>query len=307
MRVLAHIHTFNDADIIDRTIEAVMRQTRPVDGILVVDNASTDDTLARPSLANATVLRHEVNLGTSGTVHSGFRFALDQGYDWIWIFDADSIPEPDALEKLLGLYASFPQHFKDETAFLASLARNQADDQPFHGALFTQDGLTVVRPRPEQQYYACHVCIWSGTLYRLAAVRRVGLPNPNYVLDWGEFEFGNRVMMAGYRGIVHQESVLHHNIRGAPSLNPVDIKLWFGVTTVYEFPPIRCYYMSRNMLYFLLYDVARGRLGLGRRVVWTVFKLTANFVLRPSNHRSEILACIRGIWHGVTGNIAARY
>ena len=35
MRVLAHIHTFNDADIIDRTIEAVLRQTRPVDGILV--------------------------------------------------------------------------------------------------------------------------------------------------------------------------------------------------------------------------------------------------------------------------------
>jgi len=50
MRVLAHIHTFNDADIIDRTIESVQRQTRPVDGILVVDNASTDGTLDRPSL-----------------------------------------------------------------------------------------------------------------------------------------------------------------------------------------------------------------------------------------------------------------
>ena len=37
MRVLAHIHTFNDADIIDRTIESVLKQTRPVDGILVVD------------------------------------------------------------------------------------------------------------------------------------------------------------------------------------------------------------------------------------------------------------------------------
>ena len=53
MRVLAHIHTFNDADIIDGTIEAVRQQTRPVDGILVVDNASTDGTLARPSLRHA--------------------------------------------------------------------------------------------------------------------------------------------------------------------------------------------------------------------------------------------------------------
>ena len=85
MRVLAHIHTFNDADIIDRTIDAVLRQTRPVDGIVVVDNASTDGTLDRPSVKHAVTVRHEANLGTSGAVHSGFRFALEHDYDWIVI------------------------------------------------------------------------------------------------------------------------------------------------------------------------------------------------------------------------------
>ena len=83
MRV-AHIHTFNDADIIDGTIAALRAQTRPVDGI-VVDNASTDGTLAQPSVRHATVLRHPENRGTSGTVYTGMRFALDQGYDWIWV------------------------------------------------------------------------------------------------------------------------------------------------------------------------------------------------------------------------------
>ena len=101
MRVLAHIHTFNDADIIDRTIAAVLLQTRPVNAILVVDNASTDGTLERPSLKHATVVRHPENLGTSGAVASGFRFALERDYDWIWILDADSLVRPDALEKLL--------------------------------------------------------------------------------------------------------------------------------------------------------------------------------------------------------------
>src|SRR5882724_965001 len=115
MRVLAHIHTFNDADIIDRPIKAVLRQTRAVDGILVVDNASTDGTLEQPSLKNATVLRHPENLGTSGAVHRGIRFALEQEYEWIWIFDADSVPEPDALEKLLDLYAAFPPSLQQET------------------------------------------------------------------------------------------------------------------------------------------------------------------------------------------------
>ena len=109
MKVLAHIHTFNDADIIDRTIEALLRQTRPVDGILVVDNASSDATLERPSLKHATVLRHDENLGTSGAVATGLRFALEHDYDWVWLFDADSNPEPDVLEKLLNLYIGWPR------------------------------------------------------------------------------------------------------------------------------------------------------------------------------------------------------
>ena len=100
MRVLAHIHTYNDADIIDRTVECLLQQTRPVDGILVVDNASTDETLARSSIKYARVVRHSENQGTSGTVYTGMQFALENSYDWIWVFDADSNPEPDALEKL---------------------------------------------------------------------------------------------------------------------------------------------------------------------------------------------------------------
>ena len=101
MRVLAHIHTFNDADIIDAIVAALQKQTRPLDAILVVDNASSDNTLQQPLLKNVTVLRHSENRGTSGAVHTGISYALEHGYDWIWVFDADSLPEPDALEKLL--------------------------------------------------------------------------------------------------------------------------------------------------------------------------------------------------------------
>jgi rhamnopyranosyl-N-acetylglucosaminyl-diphospho-decaprenol beta-1,3/1,4-galactofuranosyltransferase len=307
MRVLAHIHTFNDADIIDQTIESVLKQTRPVDGILVVDNASTDATLTRPSLEHVTVLRERENGGTSGAVGTGMHYALQQNYDWIWILDADSFVDPDALQKLLDLYAEMPKAVQDESAFVACLPRNLKDNQPYHGALFTRDGLSICKPRADESSYLCHISIWSGSLYRLAVVRQIGVPNPDYVLDWGEFEYGNRVMKAGYKGFIDQTSILKHNVRGAPSLDPVDFKLGFAKTTVYEFPPIRCYYMARNMVYFTLYDVAQGRLGLARRVIWTTFKLTANFVLRPRNHMSEIVACFRGIWDGITGNIVARY
>lgn len=307
MRVLAHIHTFNDADIIDRTIDAVLRQTHPVDEIVVVDNASTDATLEQRSLRNVTILRERENVGTSGAVVRGMRYALEKNYDWIWILDADSFVEPEALAKLLELYDEIPRDMRRRTAFVACLPRNLKDGKPYHGALFTPRGLALCTPRPNERCYPCHISIWSGSLYRMATVREIGVPNPDYVLDWGEFEYGNRVKKAGYQGFIDQTLILRHNVRGAPSLNPVDISLGFARATVYEFPPIRCYYMARNMLYFLLYDAAQGRLALARRVVWTTCKLTANFLLRPRNHKREIVACFRGIWDGVSGNIAARY
>ena len=331
MRILAHIHTFNDADIIDRTIEAVLRQTRPVDGILVVDNASTDGTLERPSVKHATILRHQANLGTSGTVVTGMQFALDCGYDWIWVFDADSTPDPDALERLLELYAGWPQSLQEETACLACLPYNQFDGLPLHGSVLTRFGRVVVRPAPEERYYPFHVTVWSGSLYRLAAVREIGLPNPDYVLDWGEYEYGYRVTKAGDRSFIYQDAVMKHNIRGNQSLSPLAIKLGPWSVTFYEDPPIRCYYVCRNTLYFTLYDCierrlgplqalawifrgavwrvrpAPGRPGLMRGAAWQLLLFTLNFLVRPRNHVKQIVACFRGIWHGVTGNIAARY
>jgi GT2 family glycosyltransferase len=307
MRVLAHIHTFNDADIIDRTIEAVQRQRRPVDGILVVDNGSTDGTLERPSVKQATVVRHDENLGTSGAVCSGFRFALAQDYDWIWLFDADSVPEPDALEKLLGLYGSWPKSQQDETGFLACLYYDVNYSEPHHGGLFTPNGMAAGYPSQEQRYYPCHFTIWSGCLYRLAAVREIGLPNANYVLDGGEGEYAYRVMKAGYKAFIQQDSILHHNIRGHSSIKTVRVGLGPARITFYEFPAIRCYYSCRNLIYFNLYEFSEASRWLVVRALLGATTMMAKFLLRPRNHRKQILACFRGIWHGVTGNITARY
>ncbi len=307
MHVLAHIHTFNDADIIDAIVAALQKQTRPLDAILVVDNASSDNTLQQPSLKNVTVVRHSENRGTSGAVHTGISYALEHGYDWIWVFDADSLPEPDALEKLLELYAAFPADLQEETAFLACLHVNVQDSNPQHGGLFTSRGTAPSGPVPEARYYPCHFVIWSGCLYRVAAIRRIGLPNPDYVLDWGEGEYGYRIMKAGYKGFVHQDAVLHHNVRGYTSIRQVEVKLGPARFSIFEFPPIRCYYTCRNVVYFALYEFAEERLHYLRSVSWWLYGFPPRFLVQPWRHRKHILACIRGIWHGFTGQIAARY
>jgi rhamnosyltransferase len=307
MRVLAHIHTFNDADIIDRTIAALLAQTRPVDGIVVVDNGSTDATLAQPSLKHATVLRHPENLGTSGAIVTGMNFALEQGYDWVWVFDADSTPEPEALERLLELYDGFAPDIQDKVAFLACIHYNVQDGIEQHAGVFDERGFRRLNPQPDERYYACHVVIWSGCLYRVAALRQIGFPNPDYMLDWGEGEYGYRVMRGGYLGFVHRDAILHHNIRGRTSLTSARIKVGPATLRFREFAPIRCYYTCRNPLYFALYEATGTRFRLFLNAARRVFPLTLNFLLRPAGHGQQIRACLRGLWHGFTGNITARY
>src|SRR5205085_1350528 len=97
------------------------------------------------------------------------------------------------------------------------------------------------------------------------------------------------------------------NVHGRPSFLPVRHKIGPLTLRFFELPAIRCYYGCRNTLYFALYDRKEAR---WRQLVRTAFgltRLTANFLLRPRNHMAQIRACMRGIWHGVTGNIVARY
>jgi rhamnopyranosyl-N-acetylglucosaminyl-diphospho-decaprenol beta-1,3/1,4-galactofuranosyltransferase len=87
--------------LVEQALDALRRQIRPPDALVVVDNASKDDTLERIFPDDVTIIRNSANLGSSGAVAVGFAHALKHGFDWTWVLDAESVPEPDALENLL--------------------------------------------------------------------------------------------------------------------------------------------------------------------------------------------------------------
>jgi rhamnopyranosyl-N-acetylglucosaminyl-diphospho-decaprenol beta-1,3/1,4-galactofuranosyltransferase len=305
MRVLAYIHTFNDADVIEQTIAALLRQTRAVDEILVVDNASTDNTLDQPCLQHATVVRNPKNTGTSGGVATGLSYALEHGYDWTWIFDPDGIPSPDALEKMLDLYAGWPASQQNETGFITCLHPERWRDSAHRD--FTWRGFVPSKPTPRESYYPCDNAWWSGCLYRVALVRNIGLPNADYFLDWGESEYDYRMMRAGFKGYVCRDAPINSNIRGYAALRSTQNEHGDATSTGLEHPPFRCYYTARNRLYFTLYELERIRPVLLARMVATLGVMMIKVLLRPGRKGVQMRAFSRGIWDGVTGNIVARY
>lgn len=103
-RVAAVVVTYNRLPLLQKCIESLHAQTASCD-ILVVNNASTDGTgpwLAAQEAAGVLMARDTgENLGGAGGFHKGMRWAVEAGYDYLWVMDDDCLPEPEALEKLL--------------------------------------------------------------------------------------------------------------------------------------------------------------------------------------------------------------
>jgi GT2 family glycosyltransferase len=307
MRVLAHIHTMNDAAVIEQLLDALRHQTRPPDAIVLVDNASTDGTLDRAFSEAVTLVRNPKNLGTSGAIRIGFAHGLEHGFDWAWIFDADSVPEPDALEKLLAFFERLPPAKREHVCFLAGLpltAAREVKEPPISLEGGRMKRLPVVRV---EEFTQCDCLLWSGSLFRMAAVARIGLPSADYMLDTAEVEYGYRARQLGFTSYIVHNGVIHHDVGRNPG---AEQRLYrFGPMRfgLYEISPTRCYYSVRNMIYFWLYQYKPRRLAPAIRGIVRSLATTLNFLVRPVSHRRHLIACIRGIRDGLTRHMERRY
>jgi glycosyltransferase involved in cell wall biosynthesis len=86
MKVVCVIPAYNEAKTIGKVVAAV----KPlVDGVIVVDDSSADNTEELARAAGADVVRHVINRGQGAALQTGDEYALKNGADIIVHFDAD--------------------------------------------------------------------------------------------------------------------------------------------------------------------------------------------------------------------------
>src|SRR5262249_44547637 len=99
-KLLILIPAFNESGAIANVVREV-RETVPGAGILVVDDASKDETVTRATAAGAGVLRLPYHLGLGGCVQAGYRLAYELGYDYVIRVDGDGQHDPRYIAELL--------------------------------------------------------------------------------------------------------------------------------------------------------------------------------------------------------------
>ena len=133
------IAAYNAAEFITTAINSVLAQTRPVEEILVVDDASTDASVhvveqLAETIPTLRLLRMQVNSGPSAARNKG----LDQAAgDWIAILDADDAFEPARIETLMR-HGTEADILTDDLSFFDHAAQqchstclNRTDKTPF--------------------------------------------------------------------------------------------------------------------------------------------------------------------------------
>ena len=105
MKALVIIPTYNEIENIERIIKAALAQAPELE-VLVMDDSSPDGTAGivkglMPSEARLHLIERPGKLGLGSAYVTGFKYALEHGYDYILEMDADFSHNPEDLSRLL--------------------------------------------------------------------------------------------------------------------------------------------------------------------------------------------------------------
>lgn len=99
-RTLIVMPAFNEEDAVRQVVLEVLEKLPGV-SCLVVDDGSSDDTVAEAMAGGALVARLPFNLGVGGAMRVGFKYAIEHGYDNVVQVDSDGQHDPASVIALV--------------------------------------------------------------------------------------------------------------------------------------------------------------------------------------------------------------
>lgn len=287
-RVVAVVVAYNRRELLVEVLDALSGQSRQVEAIVVVDNASSDDSAeaVHQQAPNATLIRLSRNTGGAGGFAVGMAAALARhAPDWIWVMDDDTIPDSGALENLL--LAAETYSGSDLHALGSRVLWTEGSEHPMNTP---RSNPFATRQEKNRASAANSVPVRSlsfvSSMYRADAVLRRGLPVADYFLWNDDFEYSTRILRKG-TGLSVRRSIVVHKTKALVSTDTD--------------PGERFYLEVRNKVW--LFRMSSG-LSLGEKAVY--IGASAMRWLRTFVRSSDRLTLRRGLGRGIQDGLRTR-
>lgn len=282
--ICAVVVTHNRRDLLRECLTALQTQTRPPDAILVVDSASTDGTPAMlaEEFPAVTVRRLETNQGGAGGFHEGIRTGHDEGHDWLWLMDDDTIPEGDALECLVEGHRTATGLGRAPAVLASKVVWTDGRLHPMNGALPALGQMDGLVDATSHGLLMLRSASFVSLLLDASAVERFGLPIKRYFIWSDDVEYTARILR-WEPGYLVPTSVVHHK-------TPTAYLSWQGT-------PERYFYHVRNSIYMTRSNAWDTQEKL--RVLWMLLINVRQFLNHNRWRPRAALAVVRGVAHGL--------
>jgi len=300
--VCAVLVTYNRKGLLSECLEALFEQTRCLDAIYLIDNASSDGTaefltnkgyidavrgvLSVPAESEKLLgpikihyVRMPENTGGAGGFYEGIKRGYEKGYDWLWIMDDDVYPAKDTLEILLE-YKSMPgvlvpvEVLKNTLAVIDTSAIIYDLTNPFrhNPKLSVYEKYSTLDELPD--LLDLEDFTFEGPLIKRDIVMKNGFPRSDFFISGDDTEYALRVKRAGNRLILIKKALLFKRSMAVP---------FEDITWKY-------YYYKRNIFWI--------HKRYGRNILVKYFKPFASFLA---------VALIKGILRGDMRKVAAAF
>ncbi len=327
--VCAVVVTYNRKNLLLECLEALLKQTRPLEAIYIIDNFSSDgtpealkengyiinlppDDISEPwereyEVKNLTdgkpirihYVRMNENTGGAGGFHEGVKRGYERGYDWLWLMDDDAEPKEDAIEEL-GKYFN-----EDNLSALASsvVLTNGVISYNHRGSIDLNRVFPLFqKPLKSESYRNNYIEIdmasFVGILVNRKAVEKIDYPKKEFFIHHDDVEYCIRLRQAGKillvpdSVIVHKEAAKRGIIKsfmGRKSLRVPYDKFWLS------------YYGMRNLVWLgKQYSTSKFNYYLG--LISNLIKSLLSVLAYDDNKIKRICFVFLSYVDGIRGN-----
>lgn len=211
-------------------LDSVCRLDYPDSEVIVVDNCSSDDSVAtiRKKYPQVILIENSTNLGYTGGNNVGMRYAMEHGGAYVWLLNNDTVVESDSLSKLVSEAEKSSEigmvsptiYFYDSPGKIQSIG-SYAD--------FRNHELVHIHDPHEldcESVRSNHI-LWGTALFiKRSVIETVGYLSEEYFAYHEDCDYSLRVHRAKFRTAVRFDAgIFHKDSKSSAKRSPTQVFL----------------------------------------------------------------------------------